>query len=57
MLQTWENESQIKKIIHFLKNNFLQSLNFSMLKAVMEWKEHYYAVKRVIKRILYYINT
>jgi len=45
------------KKIHFLKNNFLLFLNFSILKAVMQWKEHYYSVKRDIKRILYYINT
>lgn len=56
MLQTWQNENQIKKI-HLLKNNFLLFLNFSIQKAVMQWKEHYYAVKRDIKRILYYINT
>lgn len=49
-------KSDFKKM-HFLKNNFLLFLNFSKLKAVMQWKEHYYAVKRVIKRILYYINT
>lgn len=48
---------RLQKKIHFLKNNFLLFLSFSKLKAVMQWKEHYYAVKTVIKRILYYINT
>lgn len=51
-----KRKSDFKKM-HFLKNNFLLFLNFSKLKAVMQWKEHYYAVKRVIKTILYYINT
>lgn len=49
-------KARLKKI-NFPKINFLLFLNFSILKAVMQWKEHYYTVKRDIKVILYYINT